>query len=280
MLGVGARSLARRAAGAASRTARAAPSDEAATSSLSRVSAAPSFAASRGRAFAPSRARAFASGPGDAPAGARNPIGWKSLALTFATGGGLLYAFEAQRARRLDALQQTVGPSAGRAALGGHFSLRCANADGAPFNTADLKGKYALLYFGFTMCPDICPDELEKMAEAVNLVRKSAAAEPVVPVFVSIDPERDTVPRVKAYVKEFHPDLIGLTGSVEACKEAAKKYKVYYHKTSDDADDYLVDHSIIMYLVDKRGDFVTFYGKNYTAEEMANAILEQMKRLG
>jgi protein SCO1/2 len=104
---------------------------------------------------------------------------------------------------------------------------------------------------------------------------------PLTPVFVSIDPERDTVARVAEYVKEFHPRLLGLTGTVEACKRAAKQYRVYYHKTGDDDDaDYLVDHSIIMYLVDKNGDFVTFYGKNYEAKEMAEAIVEQMKRLG
>jgi protein SCO1/2 len=117
------------------------------------------------------------------------------------------------------------------------------------------------------------------MAECVDLVEK--AGKTITPVFISIDPERDTVKRVKEYVKEFHPRLIGVTGSVEACKSAAKQYRVYYHKTGDeDGDDYLVDHSIIMYLVDPHGEFVTFYGKNYEAAPMAEAILEQMKRLG
>ena len=104
-------------------------------------------------------------------------------------------------------------------------------------------------------CPDICPDELEKMAAAVDLVAK--AGKEVVPVFISIDPERDTVKRVKEYVKEFHPTLIGLTGGVEACKDAARQYRVYYHRTGEDGDpDYLVDHSIIMYLVDTHGGAV------------------------
>lgn len=223
--------------------------------------------------FASSRSRTMAT----AAPGAGGPVGWRSLAIMAATGGGLLYYFERERARRLDAIKE--GPGAGKAAIGGPFELRNANADGARFHTSDLHGKYALLYFGFTMCPDICPDELEKMAEAVNLVEK--AGKEIVPVFVSIDPERDTVKRVKEYVKEFHPKLLGLTGSVEACKAAAKKYRVYYHKTGDeDSKDYLVDHSIIMYLVDKKGEFVTFYGKNYEAPQMAEAILEQMARLG
>ena len=120
--------------------------------------------------------------------GARGPVGWRSLAIMAVTGGGLLYYFERERARRVDAIKE--GPGAGKAAIGGPFELRNANADGARFRTSDLHGKYALLYFGFTMCPDICPDELEKMAEAVNLVEK--AGQEIVPVFVSIDPERDT----------------------------------------------------------------------------------------
>lgn len=227
------------------------------------------------------RAMSSASGSG-------GPVGWKSLAMMAVTGGGVLYFFERERSRRLDSVK--AGPSAGKASLGGPFELRLANENGRRWDTSELRGGYALLYFGFTMCPDICPDELEKIAECVDVVNaKMAPAKaqdaphgdklPLTPVFVSIDPERDTVARVAEYVKEFHPRLLGLTGTVEACKRAAKQYRVYYHKTGDDAD-YLVDHSIIMYLVDKNGDFVTFYGKNYEAKEMAEAIVEQMKRLG
>ena len=102
----------------------------------------------------------------------------------------------------------------------------------------------------------------------------------ITPVFLTIDPERDTAPVVKEYVKEFHPKLLGLTGGVQACKDAARQYRVYYHRTGDDAKDYLVDHSIIMYLVDPAGEFVTFYGKNVEAPAMAQAILDQIKRLG
>ena len=224
------------------------------------------------------------------------PVGWKSLAMMAATGGGVLYFFDKERQRRLDSVK--AGPSAGKASIGGPFELKLANEKGRTWKTSELHGKYALLYFGFTMCPDICPDELEKMAECVDIVNgvdnvSDKASEKVpekgidkdllTPVFISIDPERDTVKRTAEYVKEFHPKLLGLTGSVDACKAAAKKYRVYYHKTGDDdssSDDYLVDHSIIMYLVDKQGEFVTFYGKNYEAQEMAEAIIEQMKRLG
>ena len=122
----------------------------------------------------------------------------------------MLYYYEMERSRRMESIK--AGPSAGKASIGGPFTLQNANEDGKKFSTTQLHGKFALLYFGFTMCPDICPDELEKMAECVNLVAKEGKE--VVPVFISIDPERDTVKRVKEYVKEFHPKLIGLTGSV------------------------------------------------------------------
>lgn len=131
----------------------------------------------------------------------------------------------------------------------------------------------------------------------------------VQPVFISIDPERDNTNQVKKYVKEFHPNLLGLTGSVEQVstlafdvqgamvicivdsapvwgathktlclfqvKNAAKAYRVYFTKT-DDTQDYLVDHSIIMYLIDPKGSFVSFYGKNYTAEQLATAVGNQI----
>mmetsp|Transcript_28859 Transcript_28859/g.71240 ORF Transcript_28859/g.71240 Transcript_28859/m.71240 type:complete len:226 (-) Transcript_28859:205-882(-) len=205
----------------------------------------------------------------------RGPVGWASASLVAITGVGLLYYYERERARRLDVIK--AGPSAGKAAIGGPFTLTNSET-GKTFTANELKGGYSLIYFGFTMCPDICPDEMEKMAECVELVGKAGKA--VTPVFITIDPERDTVKRVKEYVKEFHPKMIGLTGSVEACKDAARQYRVYYHKTGENSTDYLVDHSIIMYLLDPQGDFVTFYGKNYEAPDMAAAILEQMKRLG
>jgi len=222
-------------------------------------------------------ARGYCSAPRVAPR--QGPVGWVSLALTCATGGGLLYYYERERSRRLESISGKTGPSVGKAAIGGDFTLQNANQDGKKFSTTELHGKYALIYFGFTMCPDICPDEMEKMAECVDLVAKGGGE--VVPVFVTIDPERDTVQRVKEYVKEFHPKMVGLTGSVEACKDAARKYRVYHHRTGAEGDpDYLVDHSIIMYLVDKGGEFITFYGKNLEAKQMADAILEEMKRLG
>jgi protein SCO1/2 len=130
---------------------------------------------------------------------------------------------------------------------------------------------------------------LEKVARVVEGVKKAATASkagngrlsvtPLVPVFITIDPSRDDVARTNEYVKEFHPSMIGLTGSERACADAARKYRVYFRKTGDEAakEDYLVDHSIITYLIDPNGDFVTFYGKNTTDIEVTASVLAHME---
>lgn len=95
-------------------------------------------------------------------------------------------------------------------------------------------------------------------------------------VFLSVDPERDTPALVKDYVAEFHPLMKGMTGSLEAIKKVSKAYRVYYNKTSDSDEDYLVDHSIIHYLISPAGEFITFFSKSFTAEQMTAAMAEQM----
>lgn len=140
--------------------------------------------------------------------------------------------------------QELETKSVGRPQIGGPFSLLDQN--GKVFTDADLKGKFTLIYFGFTHCPDICPEELDKMSDVVDTIDKEFPGKDVVtPVFVSVDPARDSVAQVKAYVQEFHPRIIGLTGDYDNVKKACKSYRVYF-STPPDAkatDDYLVDHS-------------------------------------
>jgi len=157
--------------------------------------------------------------------------------------------------------------------VGGPFSLT--DQDGRRFTDEQLRGEFSLLYFGFTHCPDICPDELEKLAAAIDSVEGTTGRR-LLPVFISVDPARDTPPRVKAYVKEFHPRMVGLTGDEGAVKACSKAFRVYYHKTDEGAGDYLVDHSIIMYLLNPEAEFVTFYGKNFTAEALAASMAEHV----
>lgn len=163
----------------------------------------------------------------------------------------------------------------GRAAVGGPFEL--VDTEGKPFTDKDLLGNFALIYFGFTFCPDICPDELDKITEGINLADKAVSQVPVTPVFISVDPERDTPAAVKAYLKDFHPRFVGLTGTMEQVKKAARAYRVYFHKTNEEKGDYLVDHSIIMYMIDPNGDFLTFFGRNNTAEDIADVIRKNIR---
>ncbi|KAF5943332.1 hypothetical protein HYC85_017409, partial [Camellia sinensis] len=137
------------------------------------------------------------------------------------------------------------GPSAGKAAIGGSFNL--IDHNGNVVTDRDILGNWTVVYFGFTHCPHICPDELQKLADAVDKIKEKTGIE-IVPVFISVDPERDTVEQVREYVKEFHPNLVGLTGNLDEIKKAARAFRVYYMKTEEEGLDYLVDHSIIMYV--------------------------------
>lgn len=215
------------------------------------------------------------------PASSRGPVSYLSLGLTMATGAGILWWYQQEKTRKLEAISGKA-VVVGQAAIGGPFAL--IDSKGKPFTHEDLKGRFSLLYFGFTHCPDICPEELEKLASALDIVDGSnkMGKNGIVPVFISVDPERDGPAQVGAYVSEFHPRMIGLTGTVESVKSAARAYRVYYTKasvggdsTSD--DDYLIDHSIITYLLDPEGNFVTFYGRNYTAEEIAANISKHLE---
>lgn len=159
--------------------------------------------------------------------------------------------------------------------LGAPFTLTDHN--GREFDsTIELKDKYALLYFGFTHCPDICPEELDKLGRIIDRVALKKGPE-VVPIFISCDPRRDTPSIVKEYLKDFHKRLIGLTvpenGDTEALQKMAKAFRVYYRPAKTGQDDYLLDHSIFYYLL-KDGHFVKVYGRAMTSDEIADDIMK------
>ncbi|WOL14685.1 hypothetical protein Cni_G23466 [Canna indica] len=209
----------------------------------------------------------------------RGPVTWLSLVLLIATGGGLIVNYDKEKKRHIEELKNassTVkqGPSVGKAAIGGPFKL--VNHHGKTVTEKDFLGKWTLIYFGFTYCPDICPDELLKLAAAVDKIKEKAGLE-IVPVFISVDPERDNVEQVSEYVKEFHPNLIGLTGTADEIRQVARAYRVYYMKTEEEGSDYLVDHSIVMYLMNPKMEFVKFFGKNYDVDTLAEGIINEIK---
>lgn len=132
------------------------------------------------------------------------------------------------------------------------------------------------------MCPDICPEELTKVSEALAILEKhgrKVAPGPdatITPLFITIDPERDSPQRSAEYARGFHSGFVGLGGSLDQVRAAAKAYRVYFSKDDGAGDDYLVDHSIITYLMDPQGNFAEFYGKNSSAVEMAARIEAKM----
>ena len=144
-------------------------------------------------------------------------------------------------------------PLAG-ARIGGPFTLT--DQDGKPFSSENLKGKYSLVYFGYTYCPDVCPVDLQHMMAGFRLFEKSDPdrAAKIQPVFITVDPARDTAENVKKFVGQFHPRLIGLTGTDAQIAEAAKAYVVQYHKVENsNPENYLMAHTQLAYLMDPDG---------------------------
>lgn len=203
-------------------------------------------------------------------------LSWKSALMFLATGGILTYFFNEEK-KRLDMQRESEAHKGiGKPKVGGPFDL--VDQDGNKFTDQDLLGKWSLIYFGFSMCPDICPDELDKMALVLDDINTKKDDKTLKPVFITCDPHRDTPDVLKRYLEEFHPDIIGLTGSYDDIKQTCKYYRVYFSTPPDlkPGQDYLVDHSIFFYLMDPQGKFVDALGRNYTAEETASVIKSHM----
>jgi protein SCO1/2 len=155
--------------------------------------------------------------------------------------------------------------------VGGSFELTDQN--GNLVNSDSLKGHPSLIYFGFTYCPDICPTSLQKLTEVMNTLDKYRIN--VTPVFITIDPQRDTAGVLKEYLKHFYPKFIGLTGSIEQIKQVADKFKVYYARAQNPAyqqNNYMIDHSSFIYLMDKNGKYLKHFYMNSTPEEIIEYI--------
>lgn len=174
-------------------------------------------------------------------------------------------------------LQNTnIGPkqiSTGKALIGGPFTLT--EHTGRRVTEADFKGGLSLVYFGYTFCPDVCPAELQVISAALDELGEKA--EKVTPVFITIDPQRDTVAQLKEYVGHFHKSLVGLTGSLEEVRAAAKAYRIYYARSKDDSStDYLMDHSSIVYLMGRDGEYLTHFAYGTGVEKMAAGIAKYL----
>ncbi len=157
----------------------------------------------------------------------------------------------------------------GGVSVGGPFTLT--DDQGRTVTDASYRGRWMLVYFGYTFCPDVCPTELQTMSAALD--KLGPASSRLVPLFITVDPGRDTPAALADYVKLFDERLVGLTGTDEQIAAVARAYRVYYAKaTSKDATGYLMDHSSFLYLMGPDGKFQALFRQGTGVDEMANAI--------
>jgi cytochrome oxidase Cu insertion factor (SCO1/SenC/PrrC family) len=182
--------------------------------------------------------------------------------------GSIVTPSLAEQSRRsaadlMDAVMWNREPIGGPFALVGH--------DGRPRTEADFRGKVMLVYFGFTYCPDVCPTDLQSIGLAVD--KLGPAGEAVQPLFITLDPERDTPEHLAGYVELFHPRLIGLTGDGDAIRNAADAYRVFYARVPrSDGSNYTVDHSAFIYVIDRNGRYLGFFPPSTPPDRIADVI--------
>jgi cytochrome oxidase Cu insertion factor (SCO1/SenC/PrrC family) len=198
------------------------------------------------------------------------PVRWLGVAamIALAQPAPRLHANDAPSAVQLmDDLMWARGP------IGGPFALTDHN--GRRRTDAEFRGKLLVIYFGYTYCPDICPADLTSISLALD--RLGAAADAVQPVFITVDPERDTTARLAEYVTAFHPRLLGLTGAPGEIRKVATAYKTYYAKSADAVGaDYAVDHTAFVYLVGRDGRYLGFLPPSTPPERLSEVIRQKL----
>lgn len=156
-------------------------------------------------------------------------------------------------------------------AIQGNFAL--VDTNNQTFDSKLLQGNPYLIYFGFTFCPDVCPATLEKLSEVANILELYHINIPI--LFVTVDPKRDTVEILKNYMNNFSNKIIALSGTEQQIEQIAKQFKVYYAispTSNPENDDYLIDHTVFVYLMDKDGNYLTHFGLNQSVEEIVKYI--------
>ena len=159
--------------------------------------------------------------------------------------------------------------------IGGRFTL--ISQDGRPLTDADFRGKYTLVFFGFTNCPDVCPLTLNNLSRA--MVMLGADANKIQPLFISVDPLRDTPNVLRKYLKHFDHRIIGLTGTPKQVVAVQRAYRIFAQRRNAvgvGSDDYLMDHTSISYMMGPSGEFKTFFSNGSTPEEFVTKIRQQL----
>ena len=210
----------------------------------------------------------------------KGPVTFASLAALVVVGGVVLMYYNVEKEKKLSTLSGTSVAQIGKPALGGPWVL--VDMHGNPKTDASFHGKFVLLYFGFTYCPDICPSELVKVGKIVDLTNKRNVTPSLEPVFISVDPRRDTVGQLRHYSADFHPSIQFFTGTPEQVAAVTKAYRVYFSKVDEDVndeDDYIVDHSIVLYLIGPDGKFLDFFTQKMQVNDIVDKIEGYSKQL-
>jgi protein SCO1/2 len=157
--------------------------------------------------------------------------------------------------------------------IGGSFEL--VNTEGETVTDADFRGQYKLMYFGYTYCPDVCPTTLLHITRALNMLEEKAPekAEKITPIFITVDPERDTVEQMRSYVTNFHPRTVGLTGSDEQIAKTARKFKVTYWRVEGGQNsEYTMAHSGYTFVMSPDGGYIDRFDHRVQPKEIAEAM--------
>lgn len=184
------------------------------------------------------------------------------LLLVAALAGGLLW----HESEMVPGLGRSV--VTGQATVGGPFRLTDQN--GKPVSAADFHGRYMLIYFGYSFCPDVCPTTLSIMAQALD--QMGADSTRIVPIFITVDPTRDTPKVLADYMKAFGPRFVGLTGNDAEVKAVEKEYRVYAAKRPLENGNYGMDHSSVIYLMGPTGKLVSFYDEAISPDDLAKDL--------
>jgi len=179
----------------------------------------------------------------------------------------------ADDARRADAARLMNELMSGKAAVGGPFTL--SDQWGRRRSLVEFRGKLVLLYFGYTYCPDVCPTDLAVIGAMLRSL--GPQGKDVQPLFITLDPQRDTGPVLRAYVTAFHPGFVALRGSEEQTRRIALSYKLFYEKLRrPETNAYFIDHAALTFLLDRDGEYIAFFPPGTSAERMAVMVREML----
>ena len=171
------------------------------------------------------------------------------------------------------AISPASRPTAVQPLIGAHFSL--VTLDGRRVTEKSFPGKWLLIYFGYTFCPDVCPTQLSEVGEALH--RLGPLASRLQPIFVTVDPARDSAKEMTAYLEAFDPRIVGLRGDPDEIEAAAKQYRVYYRARALGDGSYAIDHSSFLYVLNPQGRFVEILAGNLPGHDLADALRKLVK---